>query len=108
MAGVYRVGSLDVVEYFNTAREAERFKPYDEDPEEFVRLDAAGECNRLERALGETERCLEHVRRLLAELMEVCETDTAEYRAALAHFTNMPLTPATAADRRGGGSYATG
>ena len=111
MGSVYRVSSMDWTEYFNTRRDAEGCKPFDEEPEELLKLDAASECNRLERANCEIERAFNHVRRLLADLMEVCDEPTSgshAYRAALSHFATNPLEPATSAERRGGGSYGTG
>lgn len=115
MPFVYRVASLDEVHYFGTRREAERCKPYDEEPESLDRVDAAGECNRLNRMVDDAESRLARVRYMLAELLEACHPDTvADTRAgqeALRYITANPLPPADSAERDGGrgeGSDAVG
>ncbi len=109
MGSVYRVGSIDIEEYFNTAREAGRFKPYDEEPESFVKVDAAAECNRLSRMVDETERRLVSVRLMLEELLGVCCPDTVDGtdigRRVQRYLADNPLPLAGSADRDGGRSY---
>jgi len=106
---VYRVGGIFGTEYFGTAREADRYKPGGEEPETFHRIDAAGECNRLNRMVDETERRLDSVRWLLAELLEVCDPQTVSGteagRKAQAYIVANPLPRADSSERDGGRSY---
>jgi hypothetical protein len=109
MAKVYRVGSLYGTEYFNTVREADRCKPGGELPESVICVDAAGECNRLERYMEETERFSQKVRLLLEELRDVCPVEvthnTEAGRRANKFIVENPLPPATSGDRDGQRSY---
>jgi predicted transcriptional regulator len=109
MGNVYRVGSLYGTEYFNTAKDANRFKSGDEHPESIIRLDAAGECNRLERYTEEAERATRTVRWLLEELRNVCPTEiiheTEIGRRVNKFIAENPLPPADSCDREGERSY---
>ena len=111
MGKVYRVGGIYGTEYFDTAKEADCCKPGGEEPEEVVRLSAAGECNRLNRMVDETEERLHSVRYLLEELLMVCDpqtvADTEAGRKAQKYIVDNPLPPATSADRDGQRSYGT-
>ena len=109
MPNVYRVGSIYGTTYFNTAREADRHKPGGEEPEEVIRLDAAGECNRLSRYLDVEEQMSERLRYLLYELAERCEpgilSGTDVGRQVQKMMRERPIATATAAERDGGRSY---
>ncbi len=109
MGKVYRVGSLFGIEYFDTAKEADRCKPGGEQPEEVIRLSASGECNRLNRLVDEIEERLHSVRYLLEELLTVCDPQTVANteagRRAGKWITDNPLPPADSADRDGQRSY---
>ncbi len=109
MRHVYRIGSMYGVEYANTAREADRCKPGGEEPESVLRVDAAGECNRQERAIVEAERTICALRMLLEDLRNVCTVEvvhgTEAGRRANKFITDNPLPPATAGDRDGDRSY---
>lgn len=112
MGKVYRIGSIHGTTYVNTVREANAEKPGGEEPESVDCVDSAGECNRLNRMVDETERRLESVRYLLAELMEDCPSDilfnTKAGKAAFDYMAANPLPVVTCADRDGGRSYGTG
>jgi len=106
---VYRVGSLYATEYFNTSKEAFRFKPGLEEPESLVRLDAAAECNKLDRMLDETETRLARLRYMVGEFLEVCPSDvianTEAGRQIQRYCIDNPVASATCADRGGQQSY---
>lgn len=109
MGHVYRVGSMYGTEYFNTAKETDRHKPGGEKPESVRRVDAARECNRLNRLLDETERELNRLRHMLRELLEECHpngvAETEIGRRVQQYFNANPVSPATSADRDGQRSY---
>jgi hypothetical protein len=109
MSKVYRVESHYGVDYFNTAKEADRHKPGGEEPEEVVRIDGAGERNRLDRPVGENKSRLYHIRHLLEELLAVCDPQTVANthagRMARKYIDDNPLPPADCAERDGGRSY---
>ena len=109
MANVYRVSSIDETNYFNTSKEALRCKPYGDEPEEFVRLDAAAECNRLNRMVDQMERSVANMRYLLQELIGVCDPETVAGtdigRRVQKLIADNPPPPATASDRHSGGGY---
>lgn len=109
MAKVHRVGSVNAVVYFNTAREADRKKPGGEEPESVTRVDAAAECNRLERYVEEAERRTALLRFLLEELRDVCPVEvihgTEIGRRVNKLIANDPLPPADSAHRDGQRSY---
>lgn len=112
MGKVYRIGSMFGTTYVNTAEEARSEKPGGEEPESVIRVDSAGECNRLNRMVDETERRLETVRYLLSELMEDCPSDiflnTKSGKSAFNYMAANPLPVVTCSDRDGGRSYGTG
>lgn len=112
MAKVYRIGSIHGTTYVNTAKEANAEKPGGEEPESVDCVDSAGECNRLNRMVDETERRLDSVRYLLAELMECCPSEilfnTKAGKDAFDYMAANPLSAATSGDRDGGRSYGTG
>ena len=112
MSKVYRVAGVDSVEYFNTAKETNRCKPGGDEPESVECFDAAAQCNLLDRTIDETERRLNRVRMLLAELIEVCPTaavfSTRAGKNAFDYLQANPLPPATAGERDGGRSYGNG
>jgi hypothetical protein len=114
MGKVYRVSSVhgNGVEYFNTARDADRCKPGGEGPESVICADAAGECNRLERYCAEEEKLKWLFRYLLEELRDICPTDvihgTEIGRRVNKVIADNPLPPADAANRDGQRSYGTG
>jgi hypothetical protein len=112
MGKVYRVGSHYGTEYFNTRREADRCKPGEEEPESFECVDAAGECNRLERMVDETESRLNQLSCMVRELLEVCPPETVDGteigRRAQRYCIDNPLPPATCATRDGQRSYGSG
>jgi hypothetical protein len=109
MAKVYRIGSPYGTEYTNTAREADRVRPGGEEPESITRVDAAGECNRLDRMIDEAERTIRCLRMLLEDLRNVCPVEvthkTDAGRRANKFISENPLPPADAADREGQRSY---
>ena len=109
MANVYRVGSIYGTEYFNTAKDADKHKPGGEEPESFVRVDAAAECNRLERYVEDAERFSSRLRLLLEELRDACPAEvihgTEVGRRVNKVIAENPLPPATSADRDGQRSY---
>jgi hypothetical protein len=112
MGNVYRVDSHYGTEYVNTAREAERCKPGGEEPESVVRVDAAAECNRLERYLEEAERRERSMRLMIEELRDVCPVEvihgTGIGRQVNKFIANNPLPSADSADRDGQRSYGGG
>ena len=114
MSHVYRIESIhgDGTEYVNTSREADQCRPGGELPESVTRVDAAGECNRLERYVRETERFAQSVRLLLEQLRDECSveviTGTAIGRKVNQFLADNPLPAATAADRDGQRSYGGG
>lgn len=107
----YRVAGIDDVQYFGTRREAERYKPGGEEPESVDRVDAAAECNRLERYVEEAERIRAVFRVVLEALLELCPTEivygTDTGKRAVKLLAEYPLPVATSADRDGGRSYGT-
>lgn len=84
MKYVYRVGGAHGVEYFDTAKEADRCKPDGEEPEEVTRMSAARECDRLMGLVNHFEEGLFTAQQLLAELLASCDPDTADTRAGRA------------------------
>ena len=109
MGQVYRIGSVYGTQYCGTIKEADRCKPGGEEPETFLRLDAADECNRLNRMLDEAEARINRLRNLLASLLDVCDplvvAETGAGRAAQRYVSENPLPPADCADRDGRRSY---
>ena len=109
MGKVYRVGGVYGTEYFNTAREADRCKPGGEEPEEVICVDAAGECNRLERYVEAAERFGRTLRLLLGELRDAYPVELihgSEIGRRVDKFiAENPLPPADSADREGQRSY---
>src|SRR5690348_11403286 len=79
MGKIYRVGSFYETQYFNTAKEADKFKPDGEEPETFVRVDAAAECNRMQRYMEESERLWWRARKLLEELRNASSVEVVLY-----------------------------
>lgn len=112
MANVYRVESIhgDGTEYYSTAREADRARPGGERPESIIRVDAAAECNRLERYADAEEARARTFRYVLGELLDACfdgAADSPAIRRARKIVADHPLPPADAADRGGPQSYGT-
>ena len=108
MSNVYRVGSYYETAYFNTGKEADRFKPGGEEPESFERLDAAEECNHLLSEVQEAERTINRLRTLLEELHDACSLEihhTDIGRRVSKYIADNPLSPATCSERDGGRSY---
>lgn len=109
MAKVYRVESLYGTEYFNTAREADRHKPNGEEPEGVVCLDAAGECNRLERDMESAERSIRGMRLMIEQLRDACPVELiheTQIGSKVNKFiADNPMPPADSADRDGQRSY---
>lgn len=112
MSNVYRVGSLYKTEYFNAAKEANRCRPGGEEPESVECVDAAAECNRLERSTEKIEQFGNSARLLLEELRDICPDDvineTEIGRRVSRFLEENPMPPATSADRDGQRSYGTG
>jgi hypothetical protein len=75
-----------------------------------IRLDAAGECNRLERDIEGIERLNQSMRMMLEELLGECPVElvheTAIGRRVQKLISDHPLPTATAGDRDGQRSYA--
>lgn len=109
MSNIYRVDSLYGIEYFGTSKEADRSRPYGEQPESVQRLNAADECNRLREEADDIERDMNTARLLLAELLDVCPNEiieqTAAGRNASKFIDEHPMTAATCAERDGDRSY---
>jgi len=100
MPSIYYVGSHLGSSYFNTAKEADRYKPGGESPESFTRVDAAGECNQLAAQIDDLERELNVVRGMLYRLWTDNSKEDIE-----AYFEANPMATATHADRDGQRSY---
>lgn len=110
MSKVYRVASIYGIEYCNTAREADRCKPGGESPESVTCVDAAGECNRMEREYQQLEQMYDKVRYMLEELRDVCCPVEAMFKTEIGRqvqsfIKENPLPPATDANRDGQRSY---
>lgn len=109
MARVYQVNSIDETVYFNTSKEAMRYRHGgDELPESVEPCDAAAECNRLLKCIDDTERDYNAARLLLDELFDICSANvrcsSVGHRAA-EFMAKHPMAKATANDRDGGRSY---
>lgn len=109
MSTVYRVGSHHATAYFNTAKDAARYKPGGEEPESVDRLDAADECNDLLTRVEQSERLWNSARLLLEGLLDVCPSGvihgTEAGRRASKFIADNPLPAADSSDRDGGRSY---
>ncbi len=109
MSKVYLVDSLYETVYFNTVKEAGRYKPGNEEPESVERLDAAEECNRLLRDVDDGARTIRALRMLLEDLVNVGHSSdlqgTQAWKRVVKFVEENPLPPADSADRDGQRSY---
>lgn len=109
MARVYQANSIYETVYFNTSKEAMRYRAGgDELPESIERLDAAEECNRLLKCIDDAEGDYNAARMILDELFDICSANvrcSSVGKRAADFIAAHPLPPATANDRDGGRSY---
>lgn len=113
MGKVFKVVSMHGDEvYVGTQKEADRHRfGGDELPEEVEKLDAAEECNRLQKEIDDCLRSIRALRNLLGDLVDMCPEevlDTPSGQRAYRFIKANPLPPADSADRDGGRSYGGG